>query len=58
MTIQKFYIFANGVLRDTEYVRKLIQPGDCIIAVDGGGNYFYYQKENYEEWRGYDVCYN
>jgi len=35
----KFYIFANGILRDPECVHSQIQAGDGIIAADGGGNH-------------------
>jgi len=32
-------IFANGDLQDRELARSALQPGDCIIAADGGGRH-------------------
>lgn len=32
-------IFANGLLRDPELARRTIQPGDLVIAADGGLHY-------------------
>jgi len=34
---QTTFIFANGILRNSDFVKKLIQPGDFLIAADGGG---------------------
>ena len=31
------FIFANGILRNSEWGKRLIQPGDLLIAADGGG---------------------
>lgn len=35
-TIQRIWIFANGGIPDIERLRGLIQPGDRLIAADGG----------------------
>jgi len=35
----RIVIFANGVLPDLEAARALLQPGDYIIAADGGANH-------------------
>ena len=33
-------IFANGDLSNLEAARQAIQPGDLLIAADGGGKHF------------------
>ena len=37
MNDPKIFIFANGNLRDLDFVKSMISPGDLIIAADGGG---------------------
>jgi thiamine pyrophosphokinase len=36
---QRAIIFANGILSDEDAVRRRIQPGDVIIAADGGAQH-------------------
>lgn len=36
---QRALIFANGVLPGLERIKSLIQPGDFLIAADGGSRY-------------------
>jgi len=35
----RIVIFANGEISDLEAARALLQPGDYLIAADGGANY-------------------
>ena len=37
MIRHKAFIFVNGLLRVPQVIKSLIQPGDLIIAADGGG---------------------
>ena len=37
MNDSKIFIFANGGLRNPDFIRAMINPGDYVIAADGGG---------------------
>lgn len=39
MTSRRIFIFANGDCRDLDFYRRLIGPGDRIIAADGGSRH-------------------
>ena len=39
MPVQRALIFANGLMENEDAVRALIQPGDLLIAADGGARH-------------------
>ena len=39
MTVQRALIFANGTMDDDQAVARLLQPGDMLVAADGGARH-------------------
>jgi len=39
MPVQRAVLFVNGLISDLEAARALLQPGDFLIAVDGGARH-------------------